>query len=158
MHWLMEQLRQLKSFLKVYQIHFQPNDCKFLEECKPGDFKTFRTAGRPNLLDEYLLKKVKNIAIGTRAAGGVINRRLFLNIAKGVVKANNPNTLKEYGGSLELTDRWARGVLKNWIGASEKEQPAKWNRHHNFLLKRSLPSKNQYQPSSWNTILLIRWS
>ena len=73
----MEQLRQLKSFLKVYQIHFQPNDCKFLEECKSGDLKTFRTAGRPNLLDEYLLKKVKNIwqAIGWHESSGRCNQQ-----------------------------------------------------------------------------------
>ena len=73
---------------------------------------TFKKAGRPNLLDETLLKKVKNIAIGTRAAAGVINRKPILDIAKGVVKANNPNALKEFGGSLELTDFWARDVLK----------------------------------------------
>ena len=73
---------------------------------------TFKKAGRPNLLDETLLRKVKDIAIGTRAAGGVINRNQILNIAKGVVRANNPSALKEFGGSLDLTDRWARDVLK----------------------------------------------
>ena len=59
-----------------------------------------------------MLKKVKDIAIGTRAAGGVINRKQILNIAKGVVRANNPNALKEFGGNLDLTDRWTRDVLK----------------------------------------------
>ena len=32
-------------------------------KCKPGDLKTFRTAGRPNLLDETLLKKVKTLQL-----------------------------------------------------------------------------------------------
>ena len=45
-------------------------------------------------------------------AGGVINRRQLISIAIGVVKANNPNLLKEYGGDLVLTDKWARGVLE----------------------------------------------
>ena len=36
---------------------------------------TFKKAGRPNLLDETLLKKIKDIAISTRAAGGVINKK-----------------------------------------------------------------------------------
>ena len=30
----------------------------------------------------------------------------------GTVRANNPNALKEFGGNLDLTDRWARDVLK----------------------------------------------
>ena len=72
----------------------------------------FKKAGRPNLVDETVPKKVKDIAIGTRATGGVINRKQILNIVKGVVKSNNPNALKEFGGSLDLTDRWARAVLK----------------------------------------------
>ena len=63
-------------------------------------------------MDETVPKKVKDIAIGTRATGGVINRKQILNIVKGVVKSNNPNALKEFGGSLDLTDRWARAVLK----------------------------------------------
>ena len=63
-------------------------------------------------LDETLLKKVKDIEISTRAAGGVTNRKQIFNIAKGVVRANNLNALKEFGGSLDLTDRWARDVLK----------------------------------------------
>ena len=64
------------------------------------------------MLNKTLLKKVKDIVIGTRAAGGVLNRKHILNIAKGVVTANNSNALKEFGGSLDLTDRWSRDVLK----------------------------------------------
>ena len=78
-------------------------------KCKVAN-PTSKKTGRPNLLDETLLKKVKDIAIGTRAAGGVLNRKQILNIAKGAV--NNPNALKEFGGSLDLTDRWTRDVLK----------------------------------------------
>ena len=69
-------------------------------KCKVAN-PTFRKARRPNLLDETLLKKVKDIATGTRAADGVINRKQFLNIAKGVVRAHILNTLKEFGGSLD---------------------------------------------------------
>ena len=72
-------------------------------KCKVAN-PTFKKAERPNLLDETLLKKVKDIAISTRAAGGVISRKQILNIAKGVVRANNLNALKEFGGSLDLTD------------------------------------------------------
>ena len=83
------------------------------------------------MLDETQLKKVKDIAIGTRAAGGVINRKQVLNIPKDVIRANNPNALKAFGGSvwwkrlveafggsLDQTDRWAGDVLKQlkWRG------------------------------------------
>ena len=80
-------------------------------KCKVAN-PTFKKAERPNLLNETLLKKVKDIVIGTRTAGGVLNRKHILNIAKGVVTANNSNALKEFGGSLDLTDRWSRDVLK----------------------------------------------
>ena len=58
-------------------------------------------------------------------AGGVINRRQLISIATGVVRANNPNLLKEYGGDLVLTDKWARGLLENLRGASAKVPPEK---------------------------------
>ena len=47
---------------------------------------------------------------------GVINRKQVLNIAKGVIRANNPVILKECDGTVELTDRWGRGILTkfNW--------------------------------------------
>ena len=45
-------------------------------------------------MDENLVKKVKDIASGTLQAGGVISRRQIANIAKGVVRANNPNILR----------------------------------------------------------------
>ena len=38
-------------------------------------------------------------------------------IATGVIKANDPNILREFGGSLELTEGWAHSVLKSmdWV-------------------------------------------
>ena len=45
-------------------------------------------------------------------AGRVINRRHLISITTRMVRANNPNLLKEYDGDLvELTNKWARGVL-----------------------------------------------
>ena len=70
-----------------------------------GDNFLFKKVGRPNLLDDNLIKKVKDTAIEIRQAGGVINRRKIVNIAKVVVRANNPHILKEFGGTVELTNR-----------------------------------------------------
>ena len=52
-----------------------------------------------------MLKKVKDIALGTRMAGGVINRRHLISMATGVVRMNGQSLLKEYGGDLMLTDK-----------------------------------------------------
>ena len=57
--------------------------------------------------------------------GVVINRHQLISIATGVVRSNNPNLLKEYGGDLALTDKWDRGVLENLRGASAKVPPEK---------------------------------
>ena len=67
-------------------------------------------------MDGYLIGKVKDIATGTRQVGGVINRRQIWNIDKGVIRENNPDILKKFGGTVELTDRWARSILTtlNW--------------------------------------------
>ena len=78
-----------------------------------GDYKN---AGRPNILDDALLLKVKDIALGIRISGVVINRQQLINIGNGVIRANNPEILKEFGGTNELTEDWARSAWKslNW--------------------------------------------
>ena len=60
--------------------------------------------------------KVKDIALGTRMTGGVINRKQLTNIGDGVIRANNLEMLKEFGGTIELREGWTRSVLKslNW--------------------------------------------
>ena len=40
-----------------------------------------------------------------------INRRQILNIDKGVIRESNPDILKEFGGRVKLTDRWASSIL-----------------------------------------------
>ena len=70
----------------------------------------FKKKGRLNLLNDNLLKKVRDVTIGTRAAGAVISHRLVIAIGKVVAKTNN---MMENGDMLELTEAWARGVLKS---------------------------------------------
>ena len=66
---------------------------------------------RAIILDDHLICKVKDIAIKTCQAGGVINRRQIDNIAKGVVRVNNPDILKKFGRTVELINWWARGIF-----------------------------------------------
>ena len=37
-----------------------------------------------------------------------------------MVRANNPNLLKEYGGDPVLADKWARGVLEKLTWSKRK--------------------------------------
>ena len=53
----------------------------------------WKKVGRPNILEDHLILKVKNIATGIQQAGGLINRRQILNIGKVVIRANNPDIL-----------------------------------------------------------------
>ena len=74
-------------------------------KCKTGcDNFVFKKARRPDLLDDNPIKKVKDIVIGTRQVGGVISRRQIVSIAKGIVRANNPNILKDFDDTVELTN------------------------------------------------------
>ena len=98
------------KYLKYSFIRTTVNTWK--TKCNDGGWTIIKRIGRPNLLGSGILKKIKDIALGTKMARGVINRRQLISIATGVVRANNPNLLKEYGGDLVLTDKWARGVLE----------------------------------------------
>ena len=42
---------------------------------------------------------------------------MVISIGNGVLKANDPNALSEFGGTITLTEDWARGILRSmdWI-------------------------------------------
>ena len=75
-----------------------------------------------------MLKKIKDVIIGSRLDGTVISRKMVVGIGTVVVKANKPQILNEFGGSLELTEGWAQNVLKgiDWVkrkGTTGKFEP-----------------------------------
>ena len=56
--------------------------------------------GRPNLVDDLMVKKIKDVIIGSRLAGSVIDQKMVVAFGPGVVKANAPKFLREFGASL----------------------------------------------------------
>ena len=60
-----------------------------------------------------MLKKVKDIIVGSRLSSTAISQKMVIAVATRVIKANDPNILREFGGSLELTKGWARSLLKS---------------------------------------------
>ena len=78
---------------------------------------TFRKAGRPNIVRDKLVQKIKEVIVGVRLSGAVISRRMVTSIGNGVLKANDPNTLSEFGGTITFMEDWARGILRSmdWV-------------------------------------------
>ena len=58
-----------------------------------GNSQNVKKIGRPNLLSEELMKRTKDIIIGSGLAGTVISRRMVFATGTGVIKANDPGTI-----------------------------------------------------------------
>ena len=94
--------------------------------------------GRPNLLDDDTLVKVRDGIIGIRLTRGVISRKMVIAIGNGVIKANSPSSLKKYGGDIELTDGWARHVLESMKWTKRKGTTGKVDPSQQFLDEKKL--------------------
>ena len=66
------------------------------KEGVPSESPTFRKAGRPNIVRDGLVQKIKEVIVGVRLSGAVISRRMVISIGNGVLKANDPNTLSSF--------------------------------------------------------------
>ena len=100
-----------KYSLKRTTVSGWKESCKKKKNDQP--IAPIQRKGRPNLVDDEMLKKIKDIIVGLRLAGTAISRKMVIAITTGLIKANDPNTLREFGGSLALTEGWARSVLKS---------------------------------------------
>ena len=97
-----------------------------------------RRIDRRNLLDDEFFVKVKDVVTGVRMAGGVIPRKMAIAIGTGVIKANCPSKLKDFGGNIALTESWARGALKSMEWSSRKGTTCKVEPSKQFLLEEKL--------------------
>ena len=96
-----------------------------------------RRKGRPNLLDDEFLIKVKDMVTGVCMAGVVISRKTVTAIGTGAIKANCPSKLKDFGGHIALTEGWARGVLKSmeWSNRKDRAKQAILTRGETYIPK-----------------------
>lgn len=99
---------------------------------------TIAKKGRPNLLDDETLAKVRDGITGIRMTGGVISRKMVIAIGNGIIKANSPTSLKEFGGHIELTEGWARNVLKSMKWTKRKGTTGKVEPSQQFLAEEKL--------------------
>ena len=91
--------------------------CVYLSKLKAGSdpdtITSFpdRALGRPLLIGEFdqqVFEYIKQL----RAAGGIVNRNIVLAAARGIISHKKPSLLKEYGGTLELSQKWAESFLQ----------------------------------------------
>lgn len=111
---------------------------KIEKDKKQNNDTVHRRKGRPNLLDDQTLGKVKDVVTGVRLAGGVISRKMVIAIGTGVLKANCASKLKEFGGHIELTEGWARHVLETMKWSKRKGTTGKIEPSEQFLLEEKL--------------------
>ena len=103
---------------------------------KEKDRKTiFKMKGRPNLISDDFMKKIKTKMIGTQAAVTVISCRIVMAIGNGVVRST---LLKGNGDFLELTKDWARGVIKSVNQTKRKGTTGKIDPSKQFLSEEKL--------------------
>ena len=106
---------------------------KFAKKGVPSESPTFRKAGRPNIVRDELVQKIKEVIVGVRLSGAVISRRMVISIGNGVLKANDPNTLSESGDTITLTEDWARGILRSMDWVKRKATTGKVEPSTQFL-------------------------
>ena len=74
----------------------------------------FNKRGRPNLVRDDLFQKIEEVVIGVRLSGAVISEQVVISIGHGVLKANDPNTLSEFGDHITKTGSMQKDYWKNW--------------------------------------------
>ena len=128
----------VQRFNKVYPKYTFVRTTIYNWKLKMKKEKDEKKKGRPNLVSDDFMKKIKTIMIVTQAAGTAISRRIVMAIGNGVVRSNSPTLLKENGGSLELTEDWAREVIKSMNWTKRKDTTGKIEPSKQFLLEEKL--------------------
>ena len=88
---------RLKQLLIVFQTFIQNIHSNkrygWKERCKKNDLLSIGKRGRPNLVDDEMLKKIKDVTIGSRLVVTVISRKMVDAIGSDVAKDNEPKIL-----------------------------------------------------------------
>ena len=79
--------------LKRTTVNGWKKSCKKKKNDQP--IAPIQRKGRPNLVEDETLKKIKDIIVGSRLDSTAISRKMVIAIATGVIKANDPNILRE---------------------------------------------------------------
>ena len=78
---------------------------------------TMPQRGKPTLISEELSTEIKQILSNLRVAGCSVSRKVVISVGNGVIASRCPEKISRNGGKINLTVKWARGILKsmNWV-------------------------------------------
>lgn len=127
---------------------------QFMGTCLPKSPR-----GRPLKIGKYD-EQVKDYIKKLRLSGGIVNSRIVISAAKGIIMANNRTELKQFGGTTELTKAWAISFM-NRMGLSKrkgtkgvKHLPEDFNEIQRVFLDRIKSKVEQYNiPDE----LIVNW-
>ena len=87
------------------------------ESNEGAEYITLRRQGRPAMVSDEIVTEVKAILHNLRVSGGTVSRKTVIAIGDGVLSSRCPEKLAKNGGSVTLTTKWARGILKSldWV-------------------------------------------
>ena len=104
--------------------------------------------GRPNVLAKAQLQKVKEIILGSRIAGAALRTDDIISIGHAVLTMNSPHLLVQNGGTLQLTESWAKRIRKNLHLTLRKGTTDKRTSSPKFLNE----TKLQFQHQIWTKV------
>ena len=86
----------IDHFSKIYAKFSLKRTVNAWKEKLKKDFLSLaRKKARPNLVDDEMLQKIRDVIIGSCLAGKLISRKMVIAIQAGVIKANKPEISKE---------------------------------------------------------------
>ncbi|XP_071943475.1 uncharacterized protein [Antedon mediterranea] len=96
----------VRAFKEAYQ--------KQLAVCKDGDTITnlpIGNRGRPPLLGSELDQRIQDYIRRLQTNGVPITRRIVLGAARGMVEQHDSSVMRENGGNIDLTEKWAQSFM-----------------------------------------------
>ena len=84
---------------------------------------------RPSMVSPELSEEIKTILQNFRTAGCGISQKTVIAVGNGVLGAKYPEKLRRNGGSVTLTTKWARGILKFMDWTKRRGTKAKQEMH-----------------------------
>ncbi|XP_033099597.1 uncharacterized protein LOC117103185 [Anneissia japonica] len=127
----------VRTFREAYQ--------RQLAACEDGDKVTnlpVGNRGRPPLLGSELDQRIQDYIRRLQTNGVAINRRIVLGAARGMVEQHDPSVMRENGGSIDLTEKWAQSFMGRMSITPRKSRKRK---------QEGTTPKNNFQNNNWSS-------
>ena len=110
------------------------------------------------MVSDELVTETKVILHNLRASGGVITQKTVIATGNEVLISRYPEKLTKNSGSVTLTTKWARGILKSLDWIKRRVATAKRKMNPALYDKFSFTSKKKMPMLLSNTAFIMKWS